>query len=103
LLDEIFKGTNSIERIAMSKSVLSYLASNGNLVFVATHDRELAELLSDHYELYHFTEIIEAEQIVFDYKMKAGVLKTTNAIRILELNYFPTEIVDEAIRLASRP
>jgi hypothetical protein len=103
LLDELFKGTNSIERIAMSKSVLSYLARNGNLVFVATHDRELADLLSEHYELYHFTEIIEAEQIVFDYKIKAGVLKTTNAIRILDLNHFPSEIIGEAIRLASRP
>ncbi|SDH42560.1 MutS domain V [Dyadobacter soli] len=51
LLDELFKGTNSVERIAIGKSVLSYLAKQGNLVFVATHDRELADYLSDTYEL----------------------------------------------------
>ncbi|SEJ24729.1 MutS domain V [Dyadobacter sp. SG02] len=88
LLDELFKGTNSVERIAIAKSVLSYLAKQGSLVFVATHDRELADYLSDTYELYHFTEVIEDETIYFDYKIKPGKLVTTNAIRILDLNKF---------------
>ena len=101
-MDEIFKGTNSIERIAMSKSVLSYLAGNGNLVFVSTHDRELTGLLCEHYELYHFTEVIQEEKIVFDYNIKPGVLNTTNAIRILELNKFPAEIVEEAMQVSLR-
>lgn len=102
LLDEVFKGTNSIERIAMSKSVLSYLTGNGNLVFVSTHDRELTDLLNGHYELYHFTEVIREEEIGFDYKIKPGVLNTTNAIRILELNKFPAEIVEEAMQVSLR-
>jgi len=86
----------------MSKSVLSYLAGNGNLVFVSTHDRELTGLLSEHYHLYHFTEVIQEEEIVFDYKIKPGVLNTTNAIRILELNKFPTQIIDEAMEVSLR-
>ncbi|MCF0069573.1 DNA mismatch repair protein MutS [Dyadobacter sp. CY261] len=100
LLDEIFKGTNSIERIAISKSVLNYLHDNGNLVFVSTHDRELTELLSENYELYHFTEIIDGDQIAFDYKIKPGVLNTTNAIRILAINNFPPQIIQEANALS---
>lgn len=101
LLDELFKGTNSVERIAIGKSVLSYLVKQGNLVFAATHDRELANYLSGAYELFHFTEIVENETIHFDYKIKPGKLATTNAIRILDLNSFPAEIVDEAMRLSS--
>ncbi|ACT91968.1 MutS-related protein [Dyadobacter fermentans] len=102
LLDEVLKGTNSIERIAISTAVLTYLAGNDNLVFVSTHDRELADLLSENYEQYHFTEVIEDEEIVFDYKIKPGVLNTTNAIRILTINQFPAHITEEATRLSSK-
>ncbi len=58
LLDEIFKGTNTVERIAGGKATLSYLAQNNNLVFVSTHDIELTDMLRDSYELYHFSEKI---------------------------------------------
>lgn len=96
LLDEIFKGTNTVERIAAGKAVLSYIGKDKNLVFVSTHDIELTDLLNDSYELYHFTEMIEDEAIYFDYKLKKGNLATRNAIRILELNNYPVEIVNEA-------
>jgi len=101
-LDEIFKGTNTIERIAAGKSVLSYLARlNNNIVFVSTHDIELTDLLSGEYDLYHFTESIQERQIHFDYKLKPGNLSTTNAIRILEINDYPEEVVTEAKRISS--
>ena len=97
LLDEIFKGTNTIERIAAGKAVLSYLAkSDSNLVFVSTHDIELSDLLKDAYDLYHFTEVIQGEQIHFDYQLKSGNLSTKNAIRILEINDYPPQLVEEA-------
>ena len=96
-LDEIFKGTNTIERIAAGKAVLSYLSKSAhNIVFVSTHDIELADLLNNDYDLYHFTEVIQEEQIHFDYKLKRGNLATKNAIRILEINNYPKEIVDDA-------
>jgi DNA mismatch repair ATPase MutS len=60
LLDEIFKGTNTIERIAAGKAVLSYLCKTENIVFVSTHDIELTGLLKEEYELFHFTEVIGA-------------------------------------------
>ena len=61
LLDEIFKGTNTIERISAGKAVLSSL-SNNNIVFVSTHDIELADLLKSEYELYHFSEIVDKKR-----------------------------------------
>ena len=97
LLDEIFRGTNTLERIAAGKAVLSYLVrSDNNIVFVSTHDIELAELLNDDYDLYHFTEIIKNGELHFDYKIKEGRLTTSNAIRILELNNYPKEIINDA-------
>jgi len=97
LLDEIFKGTNTAERIAAGKAVLSYLAkSSNNTVFVSTHDIELADLLSGEYDLYHFTETVHEKQIHFDYLLKAGKLYTKNAIRILEINDYPAEVIEEA-------
>ncbi|WP_343849481.1 MutS-related protein [Algoriphagus jejuensis] len=102
LLDEMFKGTNTVERIAAGKSVLSYLNEENNIVFISSHDLELADYLSESYDLYHFTEIVENENILFDFKLKAGQLKTTNAIRILELNDYPLEIILEAQELSKQ-
>ncbi len=100
LLDEIFKGTNTVERIAAGKAVLAYLNKGPHIVFVSTHDIELTEYLKDTFDLYHFTEIVENDKIVFDYKLKAGNLKTRNAIRILELNKYPPEVINEAKALS---
>lgn len=100
LLDELFKGTNSTERIAIGKSALSYMTRRGNKVLVSTHDVELADYLADTFDLYHFTEVIAENKITFDYKIKPGKLTTTNAIRILGLNQYPAEIIDEALRLS---
>ncbi len=96
LLDEIFKGTNTIERISAGKAVLSYLAKSGNVVFVSTHDIELTELLTKEYELFHFTEEVKDGKVHFDYKLKSGEIKTRNAIKILEINGYPLELIDEA-------
>lgn len=102
LLDEIFKGTNTVERISAGKAVLSYLAKPENLVFVSTHDIELADLLISEYDLYHFSEKVDDRNVDFDYKLKSGKLKNRNAIRILQLNGYPGEVIDEAIKLSSR-
>ena len=83
LLDELFKGTNTIERISAGKAVLSTLAKNNNTVLVSTHDIELTDMLSNEYELYHFSETVNNKTVGFDYKLKEGKLKNRNAIRIL--------------------
>ena len=102
LLDEIFKGTNTIERISAGKAVLSALSKSNNIVFVSTHDIELADLLQNEYELYHFSELINHKTVDFDYKLKDGKLKTRNAIRILQINDYPESIIDEAIELSKK-
>lgn len=101
LLDEIFKGTNTIERISAGKAVLSSLTKNTNIVFVSTHDIELADLLEDDYDLYHFSEIVNNTTVDFDYKLKEGKLKKRNAIRILQINGYPEHIIKEAIEIST--
>ena len=100
LLDEIFKGTNTVERISAGKAVLSFLTKADNIVFVSTHDVELADLLKDEYELYHFSEKVGNKNVDFDYKLKEGKLKNRNAIRILEINDYPKDIIKEAIEIS---
>ena len=100
LLDEIFKGTNTIERISAGKAVLSSLCKNNSVVFVSTHDIELADMLSDNYELYHFSEIVGDRNVDFDYKLKTGKLKKRNAIRILQINDYPDTVIAEAIEIS---
>jgi DNA mismatch repair ATPase MutS len=100
ILDEVFKGTNTIERIASSKAILSYLNRKNNIVIVATHDIELSEMLKSEYELYHFTETIENDILDFDHKIKSGQLKTRNAIKLLELSDYPLDIINEAKQIS---
>jgi ABC-type multidrug transport system ATPase subunit len=100
LLDEIFKGTNTIERISAGRAVLSYLNNKNNIVFVSTHDIELAELLKDTYKLYHFSEQVEDKTVDFDFKLKEGKLTNRNAIKILEINDYPEQIIAEAVELS---
>jgi len=100
LLDEIFKGTNTVERISAGKAVLSSLNEENNIVFVSTHDIELADLLKNEYDLYHFSEIVNHKTVDFDYKLKVGKLKNRNAIRILQINDYPESVIKEAIEIS---
>ena len=97
LLDEIFKGTNTLERISAAKAVLSHLIKNGNIVFVSTHDIELTELLDSEYELYHFCEHFNQNEVEFDYLLKPGKLTAFNAIKILKMSGYADKIIEEAI------
>ena len=101
LLDELYKGTNTIERISGGKAVLSHLNKNNNMVMVSTHDVELTTLLNDEFMLSHFTERVNDQAILFDYQLKPGPLTTRNAIKILEVNDYPEEVVEEARYLAN--
>ena len=99
IIDEIFKGTNTIERISLAKAVLHFLNNSENMVIASSHDLELIELLSSDFEMVHFTETIKENQLIFDHTIKAGSLKTTNAIKIVEIENFPKSIVDEAYKM----
>lgn len=96
IIDEIFRGTNTIERIAAAKAVLAYLIHNQNFVFVSTHDLELAELLGKDFAVYSFEEQISKNRLVFDYKIKDGLLKNKNGIAVLQSLGYPQVIIDDA-------
>jgi hypothetical protein len=97
-IDEIFKGTNTIERIAAAESVLNYLSdTNGTRIMAATHDLELTDKLSTKYANYHFREQIINDEIIFDYLIKVGSSKTKNAIELLRITNFPEKVYLEAL------
>lgn len=100
LIDELFKGTNTRERIAIGKAVLSALAKNDNIVFVSTHDIELAQLLEQEYDLYYFNESVTNNTLTFDYKIKKGVATERNAIKILEMFDYPDDVIKDAYQNA---
>jgi len=99
LLDELFRGTNTIERVAAAKAILEYMNRGDNIVLIATHDIELVDLLDRQYESHHFREIIYNQQMTFDYKLQHGTSSTRNAIAILSMFGYPKPIVAEALRL----
>ncbi len=96
LLDEIFRGTNSVERHAVSIEVLSYLANKKDFVLVATHDLKLSETLSDEYQNIHFQEEVGEEGLAFDYKLHPGSSTTRNAIALLKHVGYPASITRNA-------
>lgn len=100
LLDELFKGTNTQERIAANKAVLAYLQPR-SWVVAATHDGELGALLQSCYVEYHFCETVTAEDWYFDYRLKAGALTTRNAIRLLARLHYPAQVVAAAQALSA--
>lgn len=100
LLDELFKGTNTQERIAANKAVLVYLQPR-SWVVAATHDGELGALLQASFVEYHFCETVTADDWYFDYRLKAGPLTTRNAIRLLARLHYPAQVVAAAQALSA--
>ncbi len=100
VLDEVFKGTNTIERISSSKSILSFLNKSQNIVIVSTHDIELTTLLKNEFDLYHFSEDINDDKLHFDHELKVGELTTRNGIKLLEISNYPKEIIEESLSIS---
>ena len=99
LIDEIFRGTNTVERLAISTSVLEFLNQNGK-VLVTTHDIELQDLLEDSYTMYHFGDQVNDNKYLFNYKIQKGPCLSGNAIKLLEIKGYPKSITKKAKMLA---
>lgn len=110
LFDEMFRGTNSIDRISASVAVLRYLARSrlasarvGRcLVIAATHDLELVALLTPDYDVFHFGDEMGEEGPRFDYTLKPGPATTRNAIALLQFLGAPQEVVADALASAGK-
>ena len=102
VVDEVLRGTNTVERIAASSEVLQAMADDGLLCLAATHDIELCELLQDSFDLYHFEEQVGENEMLFDYVIRSGKASSRNAINLLQLMGFDGHIVDRAHQKANR-
>lgn len=101
LIDEIFRGTNTIERLAASTAVLKYL-NKQNKVLVTTHDIELQYLLQNRFEMFHFSEQVENNEYFFNYKIQKGPAKSGNAIKLLEIENYPVSLTEEAFTIVEK-
>lgn len=86
LIDEIFRGTNSVDRITGAKNVLANLEKLGTIGLITTHDLELCALENNkRIKNYHFSEHYKENKIVFDYKFKYGRSTSTNAKYLMNM------------------
>ncbi len=95
-VDEVLRGTNTLERIAASAEILSDFASKNAICFAATHDIELTHILESRYSNYHFQEYVEDDQVLFDYKLYEGRAVSKNAIRLLKMLGYADRITERA-------
>jgi hypothetical protein len=92
LLDEILQGTNSRERIIGARSVLRHLLEKGAMGAISTHDVGLLDLgadLDSRVDKVHFEEQVSDSEngksaMSFDYKLRSGVVRSTNALRLMQ-------------------
>lgn len=92
LLDEMLLGTNTRERRLASEEVLRILLRTGCIGAVTTHDLALAELTrmpQSTLRAVHFQDVLEGGRMRFDYRLREGVVRTTNALRVLALAGIP--------------
>ncbi len=102
-VDEVLRGTNTVERIAASTQILKSLTEReGMLCFAATHDIELTELLKESYDNYHFEENIIDGDIFFPYTLMKGAAKTRNAIKLLDIMGYDKQVIERASGQAKR-
>lgn len=94
IVDEVLRGTNTIERIAASSEILASLCLPHVLSFAATHDIELTYMLEEYYTNYHFEEEVKEDDVKFNYLLKKGRVTTRNAIRLLKMTGYDDSIVE---------
>jgi DNA mismatch repair ATPase MutS len=88
LLDELLRGTNARARHVGARAVLMHLLERRALGLVATHDVALSALEQEHpgrIQNVHFTDVVVDGEMRFDYRLRQGVVKTSNALRLLAL------------------
>lgn len=99
-IDELFSGTNTVERVAIARAVLESLGSRA-LVLATTHDVELQTFLAGRYDLCHFQESPEVDGF-FDYRIRRGAATERNAIRLLHEIGFPEAVIANAAAYADQ-
>ncbi|MQA92285.1 MAG: hypothetical protein GEU90_19000 [Gemmatimonas sp.] len=101
LLDELLRGTNSVDRLAAGEAILRALLDDGghgqrHCVMIATHDSELATLIDYEYKPWHFRETITSQGLIFDYRRYEGSATTRTALALLEAAGAPKAVMEAA-------
>lgn len=94
LLDEVLAGTNSHERHLGTKAVMEHLSGGEGVLLVTTHDLALAELAEEHpgrLVLAHFADDAGDHDLAFDYRLREGIVQSTNALAIMRVAGLPVD------------
>ncbi|MAQ17207.1 MAG: hypothetical protein CMN30_20735 [Sandaracinus sp.] len=98
LLDELLRGTNARARHIGARAVLQHLLARGASGLAATHDIALAKL-EDEYagriQNVHFTDVMREGAMIFDYRLREGVVRTSNALRLLQMAGVEVDVDDQ--------
>jgi hypothetical protein len=88
LLDEILHGTNSRERILGARAIVRELVGRGAMGAVSTHDLGISDLESELAGVVsnvHFEEQVDGDKMTFDYRLRHGIVKSSNALRLMRM------------------
>jgi len=86
LIDEFLHGTNSHDRRIGAEALVRGLVARGAIGLITTHDlalADVADVLGERAANVHFEDQIENGEIRFDYKMRPGVVRKSNAIELM--------------------
>ncbi len=86
LLDELLHGTNSHDRSIGAEALVRDLVRRGAIGLLTTHDLALAgiaEVLAPHADNVHFEDFIAEGKLAFDYRLRPGVVRRSNAIELM--------------------
>jgi DNA mismatch repair ATPase MutS len=87
LLDELLSGTNSHDRLEGTRFVVHDLVRQGAIGMVTTHDLALTaipETLDGAAQNCHFEDSIEDGKLKFDYRLRPGIVQTSNALKLMK-------------------
>lgn len=101
-VDEVLRGTNTVERIAASSRILQSFADSGVMCFAATHDIELTHMLEHLYSNYHFKEDVKDNDVIFNYRLYEGRAVSRNAIKLLGVLGYNENVITKADETAKR-
>ncbi len=98
LVDEPFRGTNHREQRAATLAIIEHLLTSPGLFLIATHDSTVTRLADGtHAQNHHFQEQLGPRELVFDYQLRPGPARTRNALRVLEREHYPADLVRRAL------
>ena len=86
LIDEVLHGTNSHDRRIGGQAVLRGLVQRGAIGLVTTHDLALSEMVDSFggkARNVHFEDHIEDGRVLFDYKLRDGIVRKSNALELM--------------------